>query len=479
MKKTYLSFRSWKQENAAPKLSNRRMGFRAEHSFASRAYKSDGGSGDDDNPEAKALLEKINNQVAGEIQKRGYQNATEVEAIAKKAISGLLEGLDLQALRNFKPTDAAIGETVKNLAATVEKMKQNGNGLNNRDGRLDAIRRVIKTKEFETEVREAFVQSSGKVVTLNATRAAVTMTTENVIESEDIPEDLLHSFSVEGFVKKRRPKEYIFNIASRRTLPAITKYKTWMEEGTEDGAFALVSEGGLKPLMSKKLIRNTVEAQKVAGKRVYTEEVEKFMKEVYGILEDLFNDQILRNYASILTTKLLTVAASYVGTILDNQYETPTDYHAIGAVAAQIEALEFTPDILIINPQDKWRIGLQQATDGHFFINIPVMSPSGTVNMLGFPVLTTNKIDAGSFILGESGLYKIEDEPVQIRMGYGINVTKDESGKVTEVEHDTDHNRFRIIAETWFNAWIASAHAGSFVKATFTEVKEALQKPQV
>lgn len=59
-------------------------------------------------------------------------------------------------------------------------------------------------------------------------------------------------------------------------------------------------------------------------------------------------------------------------------------------------------------------------------------------------------------------------------MGYGVNVTSS-GGNVTSVEADFDHNRFRVIAETYYKDWIATNHAGSWVFATFAEVKEALQ----
>lgn len=429
-------------------------------------------SGGDLNPEAEALLEKIRENVKKEIETRGYQNADAVQKLMDTALTGL----NLDALRSFDAEKEKLETSIKNIAGELEKVKQAGNPLEMREAKM-AIRTLLKDPKTWKLIERAFDKADPKTVVLNTRAAAQIMSLQDTIDNYETPDDLIESFSVDTFIKKRRPYEYIFDIASRRTVANITEYKTWLEEGDESGAFALVGEGLVKPLVSKTLVRNTNKYLKVAGKRVYTEEFAMFRKEAYGIFEDLFSEQLVRNYKSILTTELIAKAATYVGTALDNQYIAPTDYHAIGAVAAQIETLEFYPDILIINPQDKWRISLEQDSIGQFFLNIPQYSPDGTVVMLGFPVITSTKIPVGWAILGEAKLYKIEDMPVITRMGYGIDVTKNGDGVVTDVSSDIDNNRFRIISEFFFHSYIGTNNLGSFVYFNFAAVKEALQAP--
>lgn len=426
-----------------------------------------GGGGAADTPEKQkeALLKSIKDKVEETLTKRNYTNADGV----KKVFDTALEGISLDALRSFKFDE--VDASVKNMAAAIEKLQNQGPvGEQHRN----AIRAMVADKDIMTKIERAFDKASGQTVTLNTRAAVAVMTTGNVVVDGDIPEDILNSFSVDGFIKKRRPMEYLFDLVSRRTVSNITEYKTWLEEGDEQGAFALVLEGAVKPLVSKTLVRNTHKYRKIAGKRVYTEEFAKFRKEAYAILEDLFNDQLMRNYIAILTIDMLAAASAYVGTALDNQFAAPTDYHAIGAAAAQVESLDFNPDVLFLNPQDKWRIGLSQNSQGTFFTAIPVYNPSGEVTMMGFRLITSNRIPVGNFILGEAKLYKVEDEPVTVRLGYGINVTKDNDGFVTDVSSDVDNNRFRIIAETYFHNYIGTNHTGSFIYGNFADIKAAL-----
>lgn len=464
MKKVFLNFNP---KGYAPKIISRRLRI-SDVVGRSVCYKEDGGTDPDPEAEKAALLEKIKANVKSEIETRGYTNAAAVQ----KIFDTTLEGVKLEALRAFD--FEKVGQSVKNMAEAIEKLQ---NAPAPGEQKRNAFKELFAHKETMEMIERSF-KEGGREVVLNVRAAVTAMTTGNVVNDGDIPEDILNSFSVDSFIKKRRPMEYLFDLVNRRTVPAITEYKTWIEEGDEEGAFAIVSEGAVKPLVSKTLIRNTSKYKKVAGKRVYTEEFTKFRKEAYSILEDLFNDQLMRNYIALLTIDVLAVAAAYTGTILDAQYTNPTDYHAIGAVAAQIEGLDFMPDTLFLNPQDKWRIGLSVDDNNRFYVGIPTYNPSGEVQMLGFRLVTSNRMPVGNFILGESRLYKVEDEPVKVRLGYGINVTKD-GANVTDVTSDVDTNRFRIIAETYFHSYIGTAHTGSFVYGNFADIKEALLKPAV
>lgn len=481
MKKAHLHFPQ-RPVNYAPRISSRRIGLR---DFMNVAYREDGDGapeGDEGEPseETKALLAGIQKSVKDEFEKRGFQNADQVGT----AISAAFRGMSLEFLRklNFDPTK--LKDDVAILGGEINKLQKRTLNAGNHAG-LSAIKALFEDEATMKVVARAFDKKLGQPVVLTARAAVPVMTTGNVVNDGDIPEDILNSFKVDAFIKKRRPNEFIFDIADRTTVDEITEYKTWLEEGTEDGAFAIVAQGQVKPLVSKTLIRNVSQYQKVAGKRVYTEEFAKFRKEAYRIIEQLFNDQLVRNYAAILVTKLNTVAAGYIGTALDAQYVAPTDLHAVGAVAAQIQSLDFLPDVLIINPQDMWRIGLATTTIGSFLVQIPQINAGGALTLMGFNLVSTNRCPVGTFYLGEGGLYKIEDEPVQLRLGYGINVTTGTAtvggvaGQqvVTNVDSDVDTNRFRIIAETYFHAYIGTNHIGSFVKATFAAVKAALLKP--
>jgi hypothetical protein len=422
--------------------------------------------------ESLALVQNLNKRFE-ELDLAGYDDvATEVRTV----LGGLMNE---SGEWKVKPDAIAelLGDGEKSL---ITRMKKQGE-------ELAKLKQVTEEKPLsfrahlqknKKAIEEVFVNGQGEVKF--DIRAAAIMTTENVVDGLDaLPDDLIESFSVGGFVEKRQDREYIYDIATRTTVARIEKYKTWLSEGGEEGVFAEVAEGGLKPLLSAGLVRNYSQAFKVAGKYVVTEELSKFMANVYNIIRRLIMQKVQRDYAKKLTDALVAAAAPYVASALDDQYPAAkvTDYHAIAAVAAQIGALNFTADVLIMNPQDKWRIGMSSDANGQFYLTIPTTDPAGVTRMMGFRVVESNRIPVGSFILGESGLWEIEDETVTVRIGYGVEVTKDLEGKVTEVESDVDHNRFRVIVETFAHSYIDTNYAGSFVLAEFDTVKAAVTAP--
>ena len=430
----------------------------------------------------EALLQKIKDNTKQEIETRGYQNKEAVQSI----LDSTLKDLPLDALRTYETEKEKLNDSLRNIAGELEKVKnvRAGEVAVNKHTVRDLVQRAFTGKDggvsdVELLMREKDHATKPKEIRLNI-RAAATMTNDNVINEGAYPYDMIESMNVlDGVVKKRRGTQYITDFASVQTFAEIDEYTTWMEEGNEQGAFAIVAEGAVKPLVSYDLVRNTAKAKKVAAKYVVTEEFTKFKKRAFAIIQNLIQDKIQRDYAAILTLDLQAQAAQYVGTSLDHTKTAPTDFDAIAAVAAQIETLNFFPDLLIIHPQDKWRIAMETDSQGRYYFMIPTVGPDGVISLMGFRVLTSTYQPIGTATLGESGLFKIEQETLTVRMGFGIDVTTAVvSGQtvVTAVASDFDTNKMRIIVENYFKDYIATSNIGSFVTFTFNAVKQALTK---
>jgi hypothetical protein len=424
--------------------------------------------------EAEILLKEVKKQWEKTLTEKAFMNAEAVKTVIDKAMEATKD-LNVEQLKELlSDGEKGIKSILKAQGAAItalEEQIKKGAG----------VKRTFKSimAEQMDKIEKIFKEKSG-ILELSLKAPAV-MTTDNTISGHDsLPEDLIESFSERAFVARRRPREYVYDLANVTTVAEIDQFLTWLEEGDEQGAFAVVAEGGLKPLVSTSLVRNSSEYRKVAGKYVVTEEFVKFRNRAYQIIRRLIDQKMLRDKAAILTTSLLADAAPYVSSALDDQFAYPTDWHAIAAVASQIEALNFDPDMIILNPQDKWRIGMSQDQEGRFYMQVPGMDPTSEPRMLGFNIRTSNRIPVGYFILGESGLWEIVQEGITVRIGYGVSVTGGTSnggGNVTDVQADIDHNRFRVIVETYFHNYIATNNDGSFVYANFAAVKAAVHAP--
>lgn len=472
--------------NYAPKIQSRRLGHRA---FQNIAYKSDGGtppSADDEAAAQTAFLEKVTAETKKVLEERGIKADTNLETLMQETF----KTLSAQQRSAYDEDKPKLEGTIRAIAAEVEKINQRSSlaadvktnlimdALEAKDGegvsQWDLIERAMKNKGHGYQGRE--------IVKLNV-RAAVNMTTVNTIDetTHNLPDGAIESMSMAEFVPKRRGQDFISEIADRVVVAEVDQYKVWLEEGTEEGAFAVVAEGAVKPLVSTGLVRNYAAAKKVAGKYVVTEEFTKFRRNAYNIIRRLIMDKMMRDYQALLLVDLNAQAAGYVGTTLDDTVVAPNDLDAIIAVAAQLETLNYVPDVLVVHPQDKWRlISSKDSTGNYIFLN--VATAGGETRLIGIRVVTSTYQTLGYFTLGEAGTFHIEEEPITVRIGYGIDVTTAVIGTsgasgVTAVTSDFDNNRLRTIVETYFIDWIGTGNIGSFVRASFATVKAALLKP--
>lgn len=319
------------------------------------------------------------------------------------------------------------------------------------DEKFDELQKAVKEGVSGFEIKAA---SEGDVDLLHATNNGTITGLNGARVIEQSGEDT-------NLYMKRRPRQYIRDIASVTRVPSVPEDFSFWEEGSEDGTVAIVAENGLKPQVQLKLVKNRVEKKKVAAWIWVTEEMVKFRQRAWGHIQRLFRDKFMREYDNILTTELTTNATSYISTPLDGTIANPTDFTALVAAILQMESLDFSPDTLVINPADKWRLALTETTSGFFIL--PYIQQGGQFGLLGLRVITTNKVAAGKFYIGESRTWNIEEESPTLRTGL--------------INDDFIHNRFVLLMETFFLSYVPSNNAGSWIYGDFADIKEALQAP--
>lgn len=351
------------------------------------------------------------------------------------------------------------GEEISSLRSEEYKRAVSHGVKSILDKNWDKIKKQFETKsELTLTVKDAVIMGTGNTIDE---------------DTNSIPADLIESYTISSFVKKRYGRNFISELADRVTVPRMTRsMTTWLEQGDVEGSFAIVEEGELKPMVSADLVRNYTEAKKVAGKAVFNDEFPKFREEAYNIIREIINDQMIRDFNAQLLTQINSAATPYVATPLDGTIDNPNYYDAIGAAATQLAMLNFEPNVIVVSPADKWKMRLAKGSDGHYLF--PMTTQDGVIKFAEFQIISSTYQPAGYFTLAEAGLFKIREEPVQIKMGRGLTIPEE-----GDPEHDFDHNRFRIILETFYKAWLASPHAGSILRDEFSTIMAALETEDV
>lgn len=382
-------------------------------------------------------------------------------------------------------TEAVEGSLDKRINEAMDEIRKNGasaEAMNKLDKAIEMQGTAIaKLKEqglmggkIENTMRKKFFDKfdefksalfkNGAGVTIKAIdehNPDLIETTVNGITTADgsfLPENTQDA----GTYFKRRGRAFIRDIANVAVVGEVPEVVTYVDEGTEQGTFAIVAENGLKPQQFVTLVKSTVHKKKVAGYMVATEELMRDRRRAWAAIQRLFNNKLERNYETVLATELAEITTDYVSSALDGQVTNPGNTHAIIAAMAQLESLDFTPDTLVINPADKWAMALDTTPDGSNYIFLPVVLGGGEMRPVGLNVITSTLQPAGTFLLGESGTWEIEESGVELRAGY--------------VNDDLIHNRQTMVLERQFVDWIPKSLAGSWMNGNFADIKEAITK---
>ena len=400
---------------------------------------------------------------ADESLKAAYKSLSEALTTAfndskKESLEAMQKALKEWGEKNSVPKEELekINNVIKAQGEALKALKENPIGKNVGglkaafDEHYDELVKAIKERRSGFEIKA-----------VNEHTATSIQTTDNSIDAQGnaIAQEIIgNNYDVFGI---RRGRQYIHDIASVSVVDKVPEVFNFWEEGDETGAIAVVTENSVKPQVHTELIKNQVDAQKAAGYMVVTEEMIKWRPFLWSQIQRLFNDKVWRDYEKLLTTQLIAETAAYANTAWNDTIANPTDLDAIIAAVAQLEATNFRPDVIVLNPNDKWKLALTETTGG--MLILPYIQAGGEFRLLGLRVITTTEIAAGTFMVGEAGTWFIQEERPSLRTGL--------------VNDDLIHNRVTIVGELWFLSYVPSNNDGSFVKATFASVKEALKTP--
>jgi HK97 family phage major capsid protein len=366
-----------------------------------------------------------------------------------KDISEKLEkaGFSVESLSQIEKALKAQGET-------LEKMRMGGTGASMSQ---NPIRKAIM--DNHDMIVKAFSEHTPFVIKMPVNKDAGVITTTTAVTSTTSAQWRGYTERDPEFYYKRRGRQYIRDIADIRRVNRVPTTLEFWEEGAENGAFAVVAENALKPLVDVSLVLNQSKKQKAAGMMTLTQEVIMDSDELALNLERLFVDKMWRDYEDKLTDSLIANATSYTSTSLDGTIAGPNDFDAISAAALQVASLNFNPTDLILNTSDAYAMSLIKDSMGRYIL--PIVTEGGQLSIRSLRVTTTTKLAQGEFLVGEYGTWKVREGEELIRSGLN--------------EDDFKYNRMSFIGEIFFNSYIPTNYAGSWVKGNFATIKEALK----
>ncbi len=443
-----------------------------------------GAHGQDHAAEGAAILTGAAVTLSAEEKEGLSEDEQKIVLACKKAtqvnVADFKKGLIDSAALEAKIKEMKDGLSAKEFKDLTDKLVDQGNIITEMKSKLDGKPAAAKNilQAFKDEVAEATDdlaeirrnRSGAKSFTLKdfyvgqQKAAAVTMTVDPGAGDASIVEQgsasALLRLGDGPIYETQRGTPFILSFVNvgQTDSPALI----WFEEVATEGAFAIVAEGAAKPLLQYKFERRTAEYRKAAGYTVITDEFTNDFPRLVSTINRLMRIDVRNKMNALILTDMVTQASAYSYSGLDDLVDNADDYGAIGAAIAQLQTNYYTPNVLVLNPADAWRMRLTKSTgDGQYLM--PPFTWNGVTYEFG-RVIVDPAVAAGNFFVGDGNVYNVDLKgEIIVRIGYN--------------QDDFIKNQYSMVVEQYFYNYISNIRKAGLIYGNFATIKAAIEMP--
>ncbi|MDV3685279.1 hypothetical protein CMU45_02655 [Elizabethkingia anophelis] len=364
-----------------------------------------------------------------------------------------------EALRPLNTEQTQLSKDINDVAEKADQIKEEMRSFNSNQLK-DYLRETIKEKH--QDFINAF-KANAELNVVISKAPAMHMTNNGTVTNVDgLNYPISDNFSVSGDIAYIRiPENFILSLIRNRQKDKVPTANIKMEQVGTEGAVAITAEGAVKPLLQYKFKRTSTVRKKYAGRIEWTEEFEMDFEELLSSIVRMFERDVITAWQDGLIDIIETNATAYLGSVLDGTLINPDNGLAVIAVITQILALNYTPNYVVMNPQDVTAAFYTQDNNGNFALK-PYLDVVG--NKLG-PVrlIQSNKMPVGEFLVGDFGIYDEVHSGFIMRKGY--------------YNEQFIENENTLVGEVFSILNAAPLDYKAVVKGNLATIKAALKKP--
>jgi len=352
---------------------------------------------------------------------------------------------------------AATAAVVRALAQKVDDVEANSRKSFTADESY-RLKRALEGKK--TEIM-AVIREKGQAwgLEFKAKRAASAMMQTSTIVTGAVAINTDNVFDDLELTVIRYPANFVGDAINSRQVSKVPYSLKWKEQkAVSDGVVTTVAEGTTKPLVDFAFDWHYAYRLKYAGRIEFTEETEIDFEQLTMDVIDMFESEVLRAYNDGLLALILAWAPAYAGTALDGTIKNPNMMNVVKAGQLDVAMDNYTADVVFMNPADYAATQNMQNVNGD-----PIFIPDNVL-FPGLRLFVTNKMTAGTILLGEGGIIKEQHGPFILRSGqYGTQFIENEK---------------TIIGEIFSVVKLPTLASKGWVKLTVATVLDALKLPE-
>ena len=361
-------------------------------------------------------------------------------------------------------TAEQVKEATKGLA-TVEQMSNLENMIKSiKDSQTLQIGKgaLAKLEEQVKEVHTSLVEAIEKGDTsfkavLKAPATHLTTNTVTGLGVGDLTSENVRTIA--GFSEIPVPDDFVLTFIPNRVVDNVPSTVVRYEQAPTEGAFAIVPEGGVKPLLQYKFVKSSTDRKKIAGRIEWSEEFAKDYQMLFAEIVRKLRTDFISDYQDKLFAEIVANATPYVSSTLDGTLLAPDNGLAIVAGQTQSQALNFRPNIVVMHPSDLVATLFQQDENGNLKLHPYINVTAGTIN--GMRYIANNRVAQGTAYVGDSSRYDETHENPTLR--------------VVQYGNQAIENKYTALIESFFVLSIAELDLTSWVEVDLEAVKALLE----
>lgn len=398
-----------------------------------------------------------------------------MENLTPEQVVEKINGLFTEKMANVPTNDEVNGlkKEVEALKSLTEKSAEIEKAIAKFEGRIEAMsEKAVSTREVAPRTIGQAVRKSLKdnhKAIVNAMEKGETINLD-IKTDTDLTNDYTGAVALsvlDPMVDRiKRPIRRVQEIANVGTTTS--KYVVYIQQTTASTS-SFILEAGAKAQGQVQYQEVSVEVKKVAATLKVSKEMLTdlaFMQsEVnYDLMESVeqsIDDALLNgngvgaNLDGVINQSSAWSAGSFAGTITNANV---SDVIRVGK--AQIEASNFTPTHVILNPEDVAKIQLTKTAQGEYTYPI-FMDQTGAMNLAGMVVVSSANMTADNFVIGDFSRFNVRyREALNMSIGY--------------VNDDFQRNMVTILCEARLVSYIKANDQAGFVTGDFTTAIAAL-----
>ena len=345
----------------------------------------------------------------------GLQNAiSEAFETNNKDVSKVIE--ERLASIEFKMPEQTV-EDIRMLGERFKKLEDNN--PNNRLNDLQKMTLKHRVKEDHKLIVDAIKNKKehvlGSIILDTLKMAALPHQNANgtIALGSGVVAPLVENTSTSDIIAMvRKPENFVFDVIRNNQVAKVPNTLFKLEQGAVEEKPAVVAEGGEKPLVQYKWVKNAISRKKIAGRIEWSEEFEIDNERLFAAIVQMIERDVLQEWNDVTLAAIVANATAYGTTSFNGTIVNPNVDDVAVVLMTLINSADYNANTIVMNPFDLATLMLTKDSIGRRIESMIL----GT-NEFGINVIASTKVAAGNILIFDSTTYNEMHTALDVRVG--------------------------------------------------------------